>query len=137
MVKRLLCFVPLMLALAFAAEAQDPAKSFRSVKKVVIADTRTKLAMQLYLHPDCSPIGKATIRITRQPKSGKTEVAAGMEFPGFPSDNIRSKCNSQQFEAPQVWYTPEVGYKGKDTFEYEMIGPQGQYRRTRVEIEVK
>lgn len=108
-----------------------------AIKKVVLSDTRTKLTYHMYVNPDCSPSGFATYRISREPKNGKAEMVRGEEFPSFKSDNVRSKCNEQRVGATQLWFLPNEGFRGKDSFEFELIGPRGQYRRTFVEIEVK
>jgi hypothetical protein len=46
----------------------------------------------------------AALRVTKQPEHGSAETITAMDFPNYPKQNIRSKCNDHKVRGVQVNY---------------------------------
>lgn len=134
--RRLLLASMLSTIAAFAASAQTP-KKIITLDKVVMAGEKVRLVTYAAVEPDCTSVGKTTIRVLKEPKSGKVEVAETRAFPNYDKDNVRIKCNQQEVDATGLWYTSNGGFIGKDLIELEVIFPRGEYYKGKISITVK
>jgi hypothetical protein len=78
------------------------------------------------LNPDCTVMGEIEVRITKEPKHGKVDTAAGADgYPGYPKTSDRYKCNEQKVQGTQVNYTSEANYIGNDVVDLLVLFPSG------------
>ena len=64
-------------------------------------------------------------RVTKQLEHGSTETATAMNFPSYPKENIRSKCNEHKVKGMQVNYKSSEKYVGSDELELLVLFPGG------------
>jgi hypothetical protein len=107
------------------------------ITRVAAVDQPLRVAFLYDVNPDCSVIGMPTVRVVEQPKSGKVTVENGTGFPGFPANNVRSKCNSNRVDGMVLSYIPNPGYAGTDSVLVDIIYPDGNASKRRYAIEVK
>lgn len=66
----------------------------------------------------CLPAADAVYTITKPPAHGRTEVRDEMKTAGKVRTGLDS-CEGRQVKARALWYLPEAGYVGRDSFEYD------------------
>ena len=64
--------------------------------RVVASGTNQRIGFFHALNPDCTTSGNVNIRVTKQPEHGSTETTTTTNFPNYPKENIRSKCNDHR-----------------------------------------
>jgi hypothetical protein len=69
------------------------------------------------LNPDCTAVGNANVRVTKQPEHGTVETVATTDYPHYPKENIRSKCNPHKVKGTLVNYKAAEKYTGNDEFD--------------------
>ena len=89
------------------------------------------------LNPDCTSKGESQISLVQPPRAGRIEVKRGRVYPRFSTLNILSRCDTRKVPATLVVYHAAPGYQGYDTVAYEIVFPDGQVRRTRVNVSVR
>jgi len=115
---------------ATAAQAQSSTKYVASGQLVT-------LGFFYSTNPDCSSIGRPTIRITRSPDHGRVTVVQTTGFPTFPSSNIRSVCNRRRVAGATLNYVSQRGFGGTDYVQAEIIFASGNYRQVSYIINVR
>ncbi|WP_342359712.1 hypothetical protein [Terrarubrum flagellatum] len=75
--------------------------------------------------PDCTSLGYATVTLASAPRGGTIGFRREGEFPTFAATHPRFKCNSRKVEGVGVYYTPNPGFVGTDSFAVEVIWPEG------------
>jgi hypothetical protein len=130
--KRLL-FAALALGLlssaALAEEWTDEERMSGVKKEEYVRYAFAGQKMQLYflyaIEIDCSAVEGYVYEITKKPEHGIAELVPHTDFPIFPKNNPRAKCNEQKVDGYSLSYKANAGYKGPDSFTYVMIGPSG------------
>jgi hypothetical protein len=92
---------------AFGVNDKDqirPGLEKKRFTRVVASGTNQRIGFYHALNPDCSASGNVSIRVTKQPEHGSAETIAAMDFPNYPKQNIRSKCNDHKVRGVQVNY---------------------------------
>jgi len=117
----------------------NPAAAPQTVEyaRVAVADQVLQLAYVPFLHPDCSSMGFAAVRVIDEPKHGKTTIEEGTGFSAFPQNNPRFECNKRRTDGVNLSYAPEAGFTGSDSMTVEVAGPDGSTHKRRFTIEVK
>ncbi|MGE5306224.1 MAG: hypothetical protein ACM3TN_23190 [Alphaproteobacteria bacterium] len=115
-----------------AAEIVTP-PSFKNV----VSGKRTMLGRFYDLNPDCSSAGKVILRFMQKPRNGVAEIISEQGFTGYPKDDPRYKCNETSREVEKIFYQSNDEFKGKDQFIVEVFYPNGNYRKLRVNIDVR
>jgi hypothetical protein len=133
MLRRLIALLGLPILLSAAVSAQE----IKTIERVVLGETRTRILIFYALDPNCSPTGTVTLRIIKQPANGTLESDHGPAFPEYPKDGIRFKCNSQETDAIRLWYQSKPGFKGRDPAELEVFYPNGGYLQAKLSVVVK
>jgi hypothetical protein len=87
--------VAIAIALLSASAAQG-----QSVTKYAVSGLPLKLDFAYSTNPDCSSIGRPTIRLSRAPEHGRVTFTQTTDFPRFAASNIRSQCTGRRV-APQ------------------------------------
>src|SRR5262249_45266889 len=93
---------------AFAEEGLEK----KQFTRVVASGTNQRIGFFYALNPDCTASGNVNIRVTKQPEHGSTETTTTINFPGYPKENIRSKCNDHKVRGVQVNYKSAEKYVG-------------------------
>jgi hypothetical protein len=107
------------------------------LNRIIASGTKQRIGFFYALHPDCSAQGDVTIRVTKQPEHGTTEIAAATLFPSFEKENIRYKCNQHKVRGQQVNYKSAEKYSGSDTLELLVLYPGGFAREVQFDISVR
>ena len=94
--KRLLLTVLAFGLLSSSAFAQEEGLQKKQWTRVVASGAKTRIGFFYALHPDCTASGDVTLRVTKQPEHGAAETIATTNYPNYPKENIRSKCNEHK-----------------------------------------
>jgi hypothetical protein len=139
--KRLLltvCAFGLLLSSAFAEEkTPEQLREERShifgveglesqtFTRVVASGAKQRIGFFYALNPDCTASGNVNIRVTKQPEHGSTEITTATNFPGYPKESIRYKCNEHKAKGMQVNYKSAEKYVGDDVLDLLILFPAG------------
>jgi hypothetical protein len=107
------------------------------LNRTIASGTKQRIGFFYAIQPDCSAQGDVTIRVTKQPEHGTTEIAAATLFPSFEKENIRYKCNQHKVRGQQVNYKSAEKYSGSDTLELLVLYPGGFAREVQFDISVR
>jgi|GEM_PF-3690929 len=88
---------------------------------------KKEFAHFMSVNPDCTSIGYAIVKVTKEPAHGKVSAEQGESFPDFLKENSRAVCNSKKIPSMVVSYQSEDGYLGMDSFSLEVVSASGQY----------
>jgi hypothetical protein len=124
--------ITIAAAILYATAAQG-----QSVTKYVVSGRPLKLDFATSINPDCSSIGRATIRVSRAPEQGRVTVTQSTDFPRFPPSNIRSQCNGRRVAVAAINYVSQRGFIGTDNVEVEIIFASGSLRHENFTINVR
>jgi hypothetical protein len=105
--------------------------------RVVASGAKQRAGFYYSLNPDCSANGDVNVRVTKQPEHGTLENLATTNFPGYPKENIRSKCNQHKVKGVQVNYKAAEKYTGNDEFDLLVLWPNGFASELHFEISVR
>jgi hypothetical protein len=107
------------------------------VTRIVASGTNQRIGFFTALHPDCTSSGNVNIRVTKQPEHGNTETTTATNFPGYPKDNIRAKCNEHRVRGVQINYKSAEKYVGSDELELLVLFPNGFAWEVHYDISVR
>jgi len=122
--------IALALFSATAAQAQ-------SATKYAVSGRPLKLSFFNSTNPDCSTVGRPTIRLIRAPEHGRVTVTQATDFPNFPVSNIRNQCNRRRVAGAAIYYTSQRGFVGTDYVQAEIIFASGNLRQASYTINVR
>ena len=144
------CAFGLLLSSAFAEEkSPEQLREERSrilgieglesetFSRVVASGTKQQIGFFTSLNPDCSAMGDVNVRVTKQPEHGTVETVATTNYPGYPKENLRSKCNQHKVRGQQISYRSAEKYIGNDTLELLVLYPGGFAREFHVDVSVR
>ena len=134
--KRLLlavCAVGLLSPSAFAQEGLEK----KQFTRVVVSGTNTRIGFFHALNPDCTASGNVNIRVTKQPEHGSAETIATTNYPNYPKENVRAKCNEHKVRGVQLNYKSAEKYVGSDELELLILFPGGYAWEVRYNIDVR
>ena len=95
----------LLSSSAFAEEQpRQEGLEKKQFTRVVSSGAKQRIGFFHAVHPDCTASGDVSIRVTKQPEHGSVETTTATLFPGYPKENIRSKCNDHKVRGVQVNY---------------------------------
>jgi hypothetical protein len=131
----------LLLVLAFgllssSAFAQEGLEK-KQFTRVVASGAKQRIGFFYALNPDCSASGNVDIRVSKQPEHGSTETSTTTNFPNYPKENIRAKCNDHKVRGVQVSYKSAEKYTGNDEFDLLVLFPAGTAWEVHYEISVR
>ena len=124
--------ITIALALFSATAAQG-----QSATKYAVSRRSLKLSFFNSTNPDCSTVGRPTIRLTRAPEHGRVTVNQTTDFPNFPVSNIRSECNRRRVPGAAIYYVSQRGFIGTDFVEVEIIFINGALWQRSYNINVR
>jgi hypothetical protein len=126
------------LSPAFAEEQpRQEALEEKQWTRVVPSGTKERIGFFHALHPDCSASGNVNVRITKQPEHGTVETTTVSNFPSYPKENIRYKCNQLRVKGVQVNYKSAEKYVGDDALDLLVLYPGGFAWEVRYKIDVR
>jgi hypothetical protein len=111
----------LLSSSAFAQEGLDK----KQFTRVVASGTNTRIGFFTWTNPDCTAIGNVNVRVTKQPEHGKVEITTTTNFPGYPKEHVRFKCNEHKVKGMQINYKSAEKYIGDDALELLVLFPNG------------
>jgi hypothetical protein len=107
------------------------------VTRTVVSGKEQRVWFNSHVHPDCSSAGEMVVRITKEPEHGKVSVASGKEYPGYPKESIRYKCNQHKVDVKKLLYKSEDKYTGDDAFQALIIFEDGYAWVVLIDLKVR
>jgi hypothetical protein len=139
--KGLLLTVSALALLSPCAFAEEQPKQEGLVKKqftrVVASGAKQRIGFFHAVHPDCTASGDVTLRVTKQPEHGTVETAATTNYPTYPKENIRVKCNEHKVKGMQINYKSAEKYTGNDEFDLLVLFPGGMAWEIHYDVSVR
>jgi hypothetical protein len=111
--------------LSSSAFAQQEGLEKKQFTRVVGSGTNQRISFFTSLNPDCTARGNINIRVTKQPEHGSTEIIPEINFPTYPKEHVRAKCNDHKVRGMQVYYKSAEKYVGSDELELLVLFPNG------------
>jgi hypothetical protein len=93
--------------------------------RVVSSETNQRIGFFTALNPDCTTSGDVSIRITKEPEHGAVKITPTTNFPGYPKESLRYKCNQHRVKGMQINYRSAEKYIGDDALELLVLFPAG------------
>jgi hypothetical protein len=131
------CTFGLLLSSAFAQEKSPEqyreeqfhifgieGQGSQTFTRVIASGAKQQIGFYVALNPDCSARGEINVRVTKQAEHGTVETVATSDYPHFPKENIRSRCNQHKVKGTLVNYKAEK-YTGNDQFDLLILYPGG------------
>jgi hypothetical protein len=134
--KRLLlagCAFGLLSSSAFAQEGLEK----KQFTRVVPSGTNQRISFFHAVNPDCTASGNLNIRVTKQPEHGSVETITTNNFPTYPKESLRARCNEHKVRGVQVNYKSAEKYVGSDELELLILFPAGTAWEVRYNIDVR
>jgi hypothetical protein len=111
----------LLSSSAFGQEGLDK----KQFTRVVASGTNTRIGFFTWTNPDCTAIGNIDVRVTKQPEQGKVEITTTTNFPSYPKEHVRFKCNQHKVKGMQINYKSAEKYVGDDALDLLVLFPNG------------
>jgi hypothetical protein len=108
----------------------------QQLTRVVASGTNQRIGFLYAVNPDCSASGDVTVRVTKQPEHGTVETTTATNFPNFPKESIRARCNQHKVRGMQVNYKSAEKYVGDDTLDLLVLFPGGFAQEVHLNINV-
>jgi hypothetical protein len=134
--KRLLlavCAFGLLSSPAFAQEGLEK----KQWTRVVASGTNQRISFFHAVNPDCTASGNVNIRVTKQPEHGSVETMTTTNFPTYPKESLRARCNEHKVRGVQVNYKSAEKYVGSDELELLILFPAGTAWEVHYNIDVR
>jgi hypothetical protein len=123
----------LLSSSAFAQEGLDK----KQFTRVVASSKNQRISFFTYLNPDCTASGDVNVRVTKQPEHGTAETTTTINFPTYPKEHVRAKCNDHKVRGVQLNYKSADKYVGGDELELLVLFPNGFAWEVRYNIDVR
>ena len=132
------CALGLLSSSAFAQEkSPEQMLEKQQLARVVTSGTNQRIGFFYAVNPDCSASGDVNVRVTKQPEHGTVETTAATDFPTFPKENMRARCNNRKVRGVQVNYKSAEKYVGADTLDLLVLFPRGFGQEVHLNINVR
>ena len=132
------CALGLLSSSAFAQEkSPEQMLEKQQLARVVTSGTNQRIGFFYAVNPDCSASGDVNVRVTKQPEHGAVETTAATDFPTFPKENMRARCNNRKVRGVQVNYKSAEKYVGADTLDLLVLFPGGFGQEVHLNINVR
>ena len=106
---------------AFAQEGLEK----KQFTRVVLSGTNQRIGFFHANNPDCSASGTVNLRVTKQPEHGSVEITPTINFPSYPKEHVRFRCNEHKVRGSQLNYKSAEKYVGSDELELLVLWPTG------------
>jgi hypothetical protein len=131
-----LLLIILAFGLSSSAFAQEGLEK-KQLTRVVPSGKNQRIGFFTHLNPDCTASGDTNIRITKQPEHGSTETTPAINFPSYPKEHVRFKCNEHKVRGWQLNYKSAEKYVGSDELDLIVLFPNGFAWEVRYNIDVR
>jgi len=105
--------------------------------RVVASNKNQRIGFFTYLTPDCDSGGEVEVRITKKPEHGTAETTTATNFPNYPKENIRARCNEHKVRGVEINYKSAEKYVGSDELELLVLFPGGFAWEVHYDISVR
>jgi hypothetical protein len=105
--------------------------------RVVASGTKTRIGFFTWTNPDCTAIGNVNVRVTKQPEHATIELTTAANFPGYPKEHVRFKCNEHKVKGTEINYKSAEKYIGDDASELLVIYPNGFAQEVHYDVSVR
>jgi hypothetical protein len=105
--------------------------------RVVASGTNQRIGFFHALNPDCTSSGDVNVRITKEPEHGAVKIISATNFPGYPKESSRVKCNQHKIKGMQVDYKSEGKYIGDDAVDLLVLFPAGFAWEIHIDVSVR
>src|SRR5262245_57224392 len=105
--------------------------------RVVASGTNQRISFFHAVNPDCTASGNLNIRVTKQPEHGSVETITTTNFPTYPKESLRARCNEHKVRGVQVNYKSAEKYVGSDELELLILFPAGIAWEVHYNIDVR
>jgi hypothetical protein len=126
--KNLLLTVLAFGLLSSSALAQEGLEK-KQFTRVVGSRTKQQVGFYTSLNPDCTTRGNIDIRVTKQPEHGSADTTTAINFPSYPKEHVRFKCNEHKVKGMQVNYKSAEKYVGNDELELLVLVQKPKIRK--------
>jgi hypothetical protein len=109
----------------------------QTFNRFVAAGTKQRMGFYVAINPDCTSSGDVTLRVTKQPEHGTADTIATINYPNYPKENIRVKCNEHKVKGTQINYKSAEKYVGDDTLDLLVLFPAGTAWEAHYDISVR
>jgi hypothetical protein len=109
----------------------------KQITRVVASGAKVRIGFYGSVNPDCTAMGNVNIRVTKQPEHGSTETITTTDFPGYPKEHVRAKCNEHRVRGVQVNYKSAEKYVGDDALDLLVLFPSGNAWEVHYDISVR
>jgi hypothetical protein len=89
------------------------------------------------VNPDCSSIGRPTVRLVEGPSKGTVTTDKGRDFMAFPQSNVRHMCNRRRVAGTKLFYKSQPGFLGLDRVRILILSGSGTGREATYAIQVR
>jgi hypothetical protein len=128
----------LLSSSAFAEEQpRQEGLEKKQFTRVVASGTNQRIGFFYALNPDCTASGNVNVRVAKQPEHGTVEITTATNFPGYPKESIRYKCNQHKVKGMQINYKSAEKYIGDDALELLVLFPTGFAWEIRYDVSVR
>jgi hypothetical protein len=105
--------------------------------RVVASSKNQRIGFFTYLTPNCDSGGEVEVRITKRPEHGTAETTTATNFPNYPKENIRARCNGHKVRGVEINYESAEKYVGSDELELLVLFPGGFAWEVHYDISVR
>jgi hypothetical protein len=105
--------------------------------RVIASGAKVRIGFYAWTNPDCTALGDVNIRVTKQPEHGSVETTTTTNFPNYPKESLRYKCNNHKVRGVQVHYKSAEKYTGNDEFDLLVFFPSGVAWEVHYDISVR
>jgi hypothetical protein len=72
-----------------------------------------------------------------QPEHGTIEITTATNFPSYPKEHVRYKCNEHKVKGMQINYKAAEKYVGDDAFDLLVLFPNGFASEVHYDVSVR
>ena len=102
-----------------------------------MSDSETRIAATNWVNADCTSGALPTLRFVTQPQNGAIRTEETTIPIDRPASDTRASCNGKPAQAVAIFYKPNVGHTGDDTFVVDVDFHMGTVRRLNYKITVR
>jgi hypothetical protein len=109
----------------------------QTLTRVVASGAKQQIGFYTSLNPDCTANGDVNVRVTKQPEHGTVDITTASNFPGYPKESSRFKCNQHKVKGMHVNYKAAEKYTGNDEFDLLILWPTGFASELHFDVRVR
>ena len=123
--------------LCCAVPAAGWAQQMPTLQRVVASGRPQQINFITTMDPDCHLTGSGDFAVLEGPAHGRVSMERGVDFPNYPPNNPRARCNTRKLAGNKLIYQSAPGFVGEDDFVLEVVGKYGSVLRARYHIAIR